>query len=154
MLGRVKRCATLFAAGLMLSACASMDRHVEYSTVQPDSFPTLNAVGYAPVAKQRGATEEERVLQAMRASRLEAYRELVEQVQGVRVDGSTSVEDMMLQSDTFRTQVSGVVRGAEVVRSYPVGDYYATELQLDFEHVQNLFIATTRPTKVSRVLFY
>lgn len=139
---------------IALSACTSMDRHVEYTTVQPDHYPTLNAIGYAPVAKQRGATEEERVLQAMRASRLEAYRELVEQVQGVHVSGETRVQDMMLSNDEFRTQVSGVIRGAEVVRSYPVGEYYATELRLDFEQVQNLYIATTRPTKVSRVFYY
>lgn len=144
----------LLGGVLALSACSNTDRYVEYTTVQPDHYPTLNAIGYAPVAKQRGDTEEERVLQAMRASRLEAFRELVEQVQGVHVDGETRVEDMMLSNDEFRTQVSGVVRGAEVVRSYPVGDYYATELRLDFEQVQNLYVATTRPTKVSRIFYY
>lgn len=148
------RQALIAASALILSACATTERHVEYSTVQPDSYPKLSAIGYAPVDKQRGATEQERVLQAMRASRLEAFRELVEQVQGVRIDGETSVEDMMLTSDSFRSQISGVIRGAEVVRSYPVGDYYATELKLDFEQVQNLFISTTRPTKVSRVIYY
>lgn len=150
----LSRGAMLVGGCLLLSACSTMDRHVEYTTVQPDRYPTLSAVGYAPVARQRGETEEERVLQAMRASRLEAFRELVEQVQGVHIDGQTRVEDMMLRDDHFRSQVSGVIRGAEVVRSYPVGDYYATELRLDFEQVQNLYTATTRPTKVSRVLYY
>lgn len=154
MFARVIRYAAALTAGLGLSACAGMDHHVEYSVVKPDSFPQLTAVGYAPVDKQRGATADERVLQAMRASRLEAYRELVEQVQGVKLDGSTAVEDMMLLNDSFRAQVSGVIRGAEVVRSYPVGEYYATELRLDYEQVHNLFIATTRPTQVSRVLYY
>lgn len=139
----------------LLSACSSMDRHVEYTTVTPDSFPELTAVGYAPIARQHGETEQERVLQAMRASRLEAYRELVEQVQGVRISGTSDVSDMMLQNDQFRSQISGVIRGAEVIRSYPVGDdYYATELRLDFEKVHNLYIATVRPTKVDRVLYY
>ncbi|RUO29875.1 flagellar biosynthesis protein FlgP [Aliidiomarina sedimenti] len=139
----------------LLSACSSMDRHVEYTTVTPESFPELTAVGYAPIAKQNGGTEQERVLQAMRASRLEAYRELVEQVQGVRISGTSEVSDMMLRDDQFRSQISGVIRGAEVVRSYPVGDdYYATELRLDFEQVHNLYIATVRPTKVDRILYY
>lgn len=139
----------------LLSACSSMDRHVEYATVTPDSFPELTAVGYAPIDRQHGETEQERVLQAMRASRLEAYRELVEQVQGVRISGTSDVSDMMLQNDQFRSQISGVIRGAEVIRSYPVGDdYYATELRLDFEKVHNLYIATVRPTKVDRVLYY
>ena len=153
MLARVTRYATFITASLLLSACAST-HHVEYATVQPASFPQLSAIGYAPVDQQRGATNEERVLQAMRASRLEAYRELVEQVQGIQVDGESSVADMLLQNDSLRAQVSGIIRGAEVVRSYPVGDYYATELRLDYEQVQNLFVATTRPTRVSRVLYY
>lgn len=144
----------LLSSVLLLGACSSTERHIEYTTVQPDTYPTLSAIGYAPVAKQRGATEEERVLQAMRASRLEAFRELAEQVQGVQINSQSRVEDMMLQDDQFRSQVSGVIRGAEVVRSYPVGEYYATELSLDFEQVQNLYIATTRPTKVSRIFYY
>lgn len=144
----------LLSSVLLLSACSSTERHIEYTTVKPDTYPILSAVGYAPVAKQRGATEEERVLQAMRASRLEAFRELAEQVQGVQISSQSRVEDMMLQDDQFRSQVNGVIRGAEVVRSYPVGEYYATELNLDFEQVQNLYIATTRPSKVSRIFYY
>lgn len=147
----------VLAGGLFLTtACSSvMDRHVEYSTIKPDEFPKLTAVGYAPVALQRGASEQERVLQAMRASRLEAYRELVEQVQGVQLNGETKVQDMMLQSDSFRTQVSGLIRGAEVVRSYPVGDeYYATELELDFEQVHQLYVSTARPTRVQKIMYY
>jgi hypothetical protein len=146
----------VLAAGLvMTTGCSSvMERHVEYTTIAPDKYPELTAVGYAPVAKQRGATEDERVLQAMRASRLEALRELVEQVQGVRLQGETRVEDMMLQSDQFRSEVSGLIRGAEVVRSYPVGEYYATELKLDFEQVQRLYVSTARPTRIQKVVYY
>lgn len=146
----------VIATGLaMTTACSSvMDRHVEYTTVAPDEYPQLTAVGYAPVDKQRGATEDERVLQAMRASRLEALRELVEQVQGVQLQGETRVEDMMLQSDQFRSEVSGLIRGAEVVRSYPVGEYYATELKLDFERVQQLYVSTARPTRVEKIMYY
>ena len=153
MFTRFTRYATLLTACLLLSACANT-HHVEYTTVQPERFPELTAIGYAPVDQQRGATNEERVLQAMRASRLEAYRELVEQVQGIQVDGESSVADMLLQNDSLRAQVSGIIRGAEVVRSYPVGEYYATELRLDYEQVQHLFVATTRPTRISRVLYY
>lgn len=148
------RVITTAALALLVSGCANTDRHVEYTTVKPDNFPDLMAIGYAPVNEQRGQTEHERVLQAMRASRLEAMRELAEQVQGAQINGQSSMQDMMLQSDQFRSQVNGVIRGAEVVRSYPVGDYYATELRLDFEHLHNLYIASTRPTKVSRIYYY
>lgn len=147
---------TAFAVSLLaVTACTSTERVIEYTTVTPDTYPVLTAVGYAPVERQRGDTRQERVLQAMRASRLEAYRELVEQVQGVHISSESRIADMMLDNDNFRSQVSGVIRGAEVVRSYPVGDdYYATELRLDFEQVHNLYISVTQPTRISRVIYY
>lgn len=143
------------AFAIVLSGCsAHLERHVEYETIQPEHYPVLTATGYAPVAKQQAETEQERILLAMRASRLEAYRELAEQVQGVYLTGSTQVSDMMVQSDQFRTQVSGLIRGAQVVRSYPVGDYYATELKMDFERLHHLFISTARPQRVKNIIYY
>ena len=140
---------------LGLSGCsAHMERHVEYETIQPAKYPVLTATGYAPVARQQAETEQERILLAMRASRLEAFRELAEQIQGVYLTGTTQVADMMVQNDQFRTQVSGLIRGAEVVRSYPVGDYYATELRIYFERLHNLYISTARPQRVRNVIYY
>lgn len=134
--------------------CTSMERHIEYQTVTPDEYPVITATGYAPVATQQGEAEATRILQAMRASRLEAYRELAEQVQGAYLTGETQVVDMMVQNDQFRSEVTGLVRGAEVVRSYPVGEYYATELKLDFERLHNLYISTAQPTKLKSIHFY
>ncbi|RTE86778.1 LPP20 family lipoprotein [Lysobacter sp. N42] len=155
-LGRKKTLQTL-VGGVALSlmvGCSSMTRHVEYTTETPDDFPVVTATGYAPVANQQSDNEQERILLAIRASRLEAYRELAEQIQGVYLDGQTQVSDMLIESDSFRTQVSGLIRGAEVVRSYPVGEYYATELRIDFERVHNLYISTSRPQRVRNVIYY
>ncbi|RUO43006.1 flagellar biosynthesis protein FlgP [Aliidiomarina taiwanensis] len=143
-------------AAFLLGAvgCTSMERHIEYQTIAPDEYPVITATGYAPVASQQGDTEATRILQAMRASRLEAYRELAEQVQGAYLTGETRVADMMLQSDQFRSEVTGLIRGAEVVRSYPVGEYYATELKVDFERLHNVYISTAQPTKLKSIHFY
>ncbi|HLV49170.1 MAG TPA: LPP20 family lipoprotein [Aliidiomarina sp.] len=137
-----------------VTGCSSMERHVEYQTIKPEQYPVISAIGYAPVAAQHGETEQARILLAMRASRLEAYRELAEQVQGTYLSGETKVSDMVVQNDSFRSEVSGLIRGAEVVRSYPVGDYYATELKIDFERLQNVYISTTRPTKLKSIHYY
>ncbi len=147
--------AVLVIGGLSsLAGCSSLERHVEYHTIKPDQYPVITATGYAPVAAQRGETEQARILLAMRASRLEAYRELAEQVQGTYLNGETKVADMVVQNDSFRSEVSGLIRGAEVVRSYPVGDYYATELKIDFERLQNVYISTARPTQLKSIHFY
>lgn len=152
-----KRTLQSLLSGLVLTTvigCSSMTRHVEYTTETPDEFPVVTATGYAPVENQRAENEQERILLAIRASRLEAYRELAEQIQGVYLDGQTQVSDMVVENDSFRTQVSGLIRGAEVVRSYPVGDYYATELRIDFKRVHNLYISTSRPQRVRNVIYY
>lgn len=52
---------------------------------------------------------------AIRAARLDALRNLVEAVKGVRVSSETTVENGMVSSDVIKTQVEGMVRGARQV---------------------------------------
>ncbi len=52
---------------------------------------------------------------AIRAARLDALRNLVEAVKGVRVSSETTVENNMVSSDVIKTQVEGMVRGARQV---------------------------------------
>jgi hypothetical protein len=91
----------------------------------------LTAVGYASVSEQKGESVEEQRIRAMRASKIDAYRELAEQIYGMRVSGRASLQDQRLGTELTTGSVDGVIRGAEVVRSYPVGDSYVTELELD-----------------------
>ena len=48
------------------------------------------------------------------------------------------LEDQRLGTERTSGAVDGVIRGAEVVRSYPVGDSYVTELQLDIRKMDQL----------------
>ena len=56
----------------------------------------LVAVGYASVSEQTGRTTEEKRVRAMRASKIDAYRELAEQVYGMRVSGRAELADQRL----------------------------------------------------------
>ncbi|MGL6296983.1 MAG: hypothetical protein ACRC3K_11380, partial [Plesiomonas sp.] len=47
-----------------------------------------------------------------------------------------------------QTQAAGWVRGAQVVRSYPVGDNYVTELRLDLNNVKKLPAVASAPKAV------
>jgi hypothetical protein len=49
---------------------------------------------------------------AIRAALVDARRNLIALVEGVRIDAETTVRDHMLASDIIRERVSGVVRGA------------------------------------------
>jgi hypothetical protein len=56
---------------------------------------------------------------ALRAAQLDAYRNLLEIVKGVRVDAVTEVRDFTTSSDTIRAQVEGMVKGAQIhTRNY------------------------------------
>jgi hypothetical protein len=98
----------------------------------------LIAVGYATISEQHGSNIEEKQVRAMRASKMDAYRELAEQVYGMRVSGRADLDEQRLRNETTSGAVDGVIRGAEVLRSYPVGDSYVTELQLDIRKMDML----------------
>ena len=100
---------------------------------------TLTATGYAVISVQNHRNPAQQRLMAIRASKLDAYRSLTEQVYGQQLDATTTVADMMVQSDTFRAKVEGVIYGAVLVSITPAGDdTYETTLSLDRAVVQDL----------------
>lgn len=73
-------------------------------------------------------------LLARRASRLDAWRNLAEQVYGSAVYGGTTVRDYVLQNDRFRVYVDTHIRGARVVDVKETADGIVEtvmELELD-----------------------
>lgn len=54
---------------------------------------------------------------AERAAKTVAVRNLLEVVNGVRVDSATLVENFIVTSDVIKSQVSGFVRGAQVAKT-------------------------------------
>ena len=100
---------------------------------------TLTASGYAVISVQNHRNPAQQRLLAIRASKLDAYRSLTEQVYGQQLDASTSVADMVVQSDSFRTRVEGVIYGAVLVSITPTSDdTYETTLSLDKAVVKDL----------------
>jgi hypothetical protein len=100
---------------------------------------TLTATGYAVISVQNSKNPAQQRLMAIRASKLDAFRTLTEQVYGQQLDASSTVADMVMVNDTFRTKVEGVIYGAQLVSITPVGeDTYETTLSLDKEVVHDL----------------
>lgn len=128
-----------------LTACKSVSLSNAFSNdtnlVAPlvEKRETITATGYAVVSVQNHRNPAQQRLMAIRASKLDAYRSLTEQVYGQQLDSSATVADMVLTSDTFRTRVEGVIYGAKLVSITPVGeDTYETTLSLDRDVVQDL----------------
>ena len=112
----------------------------EVLSASVEKIPTITAIGYAVVSTQPGKNVAQKRLMAIRAARMAAMRELAEQIHGLKVDSNTTVIDLMVQNDTFRGIVSGVIRGARTVRINPTGsDTYETVLEIDQDMVAYLF---------------
>ena len=113
---------------------------------------SLTATGYAVISVQNSKTPAQQRLMAIRAAKLDAYRSLAEQVYGLRLDATATVADMVVQNDTFRSKVEGVIYGATLVSITPSGDdTYETTLTLDKSTVQDLrMLYLTQLTAKSR----
>jgi len=147
--------AGILLSTLVLSACSSVfDKHVEWQAVKPKSFPVLTAIGQAPISLQKSAHKTQRMLMAINASKIAAYAELAEQVYGQNIDGKTTMSNLLIDNQQLKATVQGVIRGAKVVKSYPVGDSYTTELSLDFKDVYDIYIASSNRQEIKKVSYY
>lgn len=136
---------------LAFSSCSNMFSSVQRTVSEQlyyvddgvedlDKYPILRATGYASLSMQKGPTAAQKSIQAMRASKLEAYRELLEQVYGVYVESSNRLGNNTVETQyAIKGKVDGLVHGARVVRQYPLGDSYVTELELDTKVLHDLY---------------
>jgi hypothetical protein len=125
---------------MMLSSCVVSDRVSPASVINMiEASDTIRATGYAVINLQARDLPEQRRLLAIRASRLDAYRSLAEQVYGQFIDSSSTVNDLVLSNDSFRARVQGVIYGAELESITPVGaDTYEVTLSLRRSVVNDL----------------
>lgn len=88
--------------------------------------------GYAQIAGQPGKTANERRLMAMRAARLDAMRDLAEQINGIHISATTTVRDAVVQNDQLTAIVDGTLRGARTLAISPTGtDGFQVDLAID-----------------------
>lgn len=118
---------------------AAKDDAVSMITPMAERAATIRATGYAVISTQNHKNPAQQRLMAIRASKLDAYRALTEQVYGQQLDATTTVAEMMITSDTFRTRVQGIIYGAVLESITPIGDdTYETTLSLDGRVVSDL----------------
>ncbi|MFM8863772.1 MAG: LPP20 family lipoprotein [Limnohabitans sp.] len=131
---------TLLGTGcllLTLGGCVSVPLKLSQETPAPpnpliERIENMTATGYAVIAVQNHRNPAQQRLMAIRASKLDAYRSLTEQIYGLQLDANATVADMVVTSDSFRSKVQGVVYGATLVSITPVGeDTYETTLSID-----------------------
>ncbi|MDP3098572.1 MAG: hypothetical protein Q8M86_11525 [Syntrophales bacterium] len=81
----------------------------------------IEAVGIGAPPQRNIGTPQARPM-ALRAGQVDAYRNLLEVVNGVRVDSTTTIKDFTVESDIINTQVQGIVKGAKTMKQEYLSD--------------------------------
>ena len=98
----------------------------------------IEATGYSVIQSHSGSEPQQRLM-AIKAARLDAFRQLAEIVYGTYIDSNTTISDLTIQDDVYRARVEGVIYGAELVKIEPISnDTYAVTLGLPRAMVNDL----------------
>ena len=142
---RIAPVSALLVATALLAGCASKkdvnqkpEAYFEpvKQEVDPIAPMTLRVVGYgATEVASKSKSDAQRRLLAIRAARMDAYRAMAERVYGMSVQGSTTVRDMVVQNDRFRSYVETYMHGARVVSTDVMPDgTVETVLEMVIDH--------------------
>lgn len=82
--------------------------------VRPQALK-ITATGHGSMGSYGQHNAGQQRLMAMRAAKLDAYRNLAEQVYGFQISGSTTLNAFAAQNDVVRAHVEAFMRGAKVV---------------------------------------
>jgi hypothetical protein len=91
----------------------------------------MKVTGFGAPPRDETMSPAQKRLLAMRASKLDAYRALTEQLHGVRISGTTTVGDIVVKQDSFRVYLDAYLHGAVVLNTMQQPDgAYETEMEI------------------------
>ena len=109
-----------------------VQKAVERLPVKVVEIPTITGVGLSAVSIQPGKNLNQKRILAIKAARLDALRQLTEQIHGIQLAGSTKIAEVIVQSDTLRADIQGVILGARTVKIDPSSsDTYEVVVEID-----------------------
>ena len=88
----------------------------------PVSPMVLRVTGYGAVNPKGKLSPVQKRLMAMRASRLDAYRNMAERVYGASLEGHSTVRDLVTLNDQVKTYIETHIHGARVVSTHVLDD--------------------------------
>ncbi len=123
----IKRLFVLTLLSISIIACAPQ----RVAKIQVPPIKILTAMGYGTSDMFSNYSPAQRRLMSMRASKMDAYRNLAEQIYGVRIHGHTSISAMAVKNDNYRTYIDAFLKGARVTSITAVdADTYETVLEI------------------------
>lgn len=125
----------LITISLLMTACATTKAPTPLAFLPQK---TISATGYGTVEKSDRYSRSQIKLMAMRASKMDAYRSLAEQLNGIQLRGQTTVEDMEVSHDSYQVYLNAYLRGARIKKTSVIGtdtyagdDAFETVVELD-----------------------
>ena len=114
------------------NSVVEVQKSVERLPVKVVEIPTITGVGFSAVSIQPGKNLNQKRIMAIKAARLDALRQLTEQIHGIQLTGSTKIAEAIVQSDTLRADIQGVILGARTVKIEPSSsDTYEVAVEID-----------------------
>jgi len=110
----------------------AVKKSVEKLPVKTYEIPTITGVGFSSISVQPGKSINQKRILAIKAARLDALRQLTEQIHGIQINSSTKIAEAVIQSDTLRADLQGVIVGARTVKIEPSSsDTYEVVVEVD-----------------------
>jgi len=126
--------ALLLAGGAAVTAERAVTDYVE-GIDWKNKVVTVTGEGVAPTNAQNYTQTKG---MASRAAQADAYRKLGEMINGVRVEGETTVENMLTTKDTVKLRVTATIRGAKILNETFLSDGgYRITMQVPIFGVSN-----------------
>ena len=114
------------------NSVVEVQKSVQRLPVKVVEIPTITGVGFSAVSIQPGKNLNQKRIMAIKAARLDALRQLTEQIHGIQLTGSTKIAEAIVQSDTLRADIQGVILGARTVKIEPSSsDTYEVAVEID-----------------------
>jgi len=114
------------------NSVVQVQKSVERLPVKVVEIPTITGIGFSAVSIQPGKNLNQKRIMAIKAARLDALRQLTEQIHGIQLTGSTKIAEAIVQSDTLRADIQGVILGARTVKIEPSSsDTYEVAVEID-----------------------
>ena len=120
---------TILLAGLpLLGSATTVTTKVDVAVDQLGTKGSINwdqatveAVGFGVPSRIANSPAQSQLM-ARRAAIVDAQRNLLETIAGIKVDAKTTVQNFELANDVVKTQVSGMVRNSKIINEQQLAD--------------------------------